>query len=402
MTAEAIEAPPRRARHPARLSHLHLFVVGWSYYLLVPVLAGRFGLFESSDSFSLMRRFCTPSDPWWPALMAYVALLPLAFLVGSLVAGRIPRVRPLATPVRAPTAVLIPLYALGVLVTGYGARGNLFAGYSQDMDLSVVGPVSTMQMCLLFQFLAARGAGLRSARWLGLLLLACSLLLLGMGGRLYVLSAVVAIYIHWWKFRARSARVRMRSLVAVIATPIAFAAAGMLRLGVFDPADLGFYIFAEPLFTSISAFTLMDGHGWAWLDAPRDFFSAFINLVPAAAWPGKADHVVNLLETSLPFEAPFGAVSIVVSTIANFGYLGGPLFVAFVGFVMERVRRGADSPAGQALYCYLCALLPFMFFRDPFPVQIKVALTGFVLVWLNRVLALMLEAMQQRQLTTRT
>jgi len=386
---------------PATLSHLHLFAIGWSYYLLVPALAGRLGLFESSDSFSLMRRFCQPTDPWWPLLLSYVALLPLAFAAGSLTAGSLPRLRALPTPLGRPTAALIPLYAIGLIVTGYGARANFFAGYSPDMDLSVVGPVSTMQMCILFQYLAARAAGLRSARWLALLLLACAVLLLGMGGRLYVLSSIVAIYIQWWKFRAKSARVRIRSLAAVIVTPLLFATAGMLRLGVFDPAELGFYVFAEPLFTSISAFTLMDSHGWSWLDGPRDFFSAFVNLVPAALWPGKADHVVSLLETPLPFEAPFGAVSIVVSTIGNFGFLGGPFFIGFVGFVMERVRRAAGTAAGQALYCYLCALLPFMFFRDPFPVQIKVAMTGFVLVWLNRVLGQVLASLPPSQLLAR-
>ena len=393
-SVEAATLPPKSRR--VRLSHLHLFMIGWTYYLLIPVLAGRLGLFENSDSFSLMQRFCAPSDPWWPALMAYVVMLPLAFFAGSFLARRIPRMRPLATPLRAPTSALLPLFAAGLVVTGFAARGNLFSGYSSDTDFSVVGPVATMQMCVLFQFLAARAAGLHSARWLGLTLLAGTFLLIGMGGRLYVLSSIVAIYIQWWMYRSRSARVRRRSLVAVIVVPLAFAVAGMLRLGVFNLADLGFYVFAEPLFTGISAFTLMDGHGWSWLDTPRDFFSAFINLVPAALWPDKAAHVVNLLDTSLPFEAPFGAISIVVSTIGNFGLLGGPVFVAVVGFVMERVRRAADAPARQALYCYLCALLPFMFFRDPFPVQIKVALTGFALVWLNRVIGVALQRLPRR------
>ncbi len=403
LTMRGESAPPAAApERRARLSHLHLFVIGWVYYLLIPVLAGRFGLFESSDSFSLMRRFCSPTDPWWPALILYVILLPLAFVAGSALAGRMPSMRGIRTPLEGPGRVLLPFYALALLLTGYAARGNLFAGYSEDLDLTVVGPVSTLQMCLLFQYLAARAGRSRSARWLGLLLLISSVLLIGMGGRLYVLSALAAIYIDWWKFRAADARARRRSLIAVIATPLVFGVVGMLRLGVFDLADLSFYVFAEPLFTSISAFTLMDGNGWALLDAPRDFFSAFINLIPAAVWPGKTEYVITLLDTSLKFEAPFGAISIVASTIGNFGYLGGPVFVAVVGFVMERVRRHTGAAAGRALYCYLCGLLPFMFFRDPFPVQIKVALIGFVLIWLNRTIGLLLGMLARGPWLTRS
>lgn len=386
----------------ARLSHLHLFSIGWVYYLLIPVLAGRLGLFENWDSFSLMRRFCSPHDPWWPALTLYVALMPVAFFVGSLAAGHVPATRPLKTPLHGSSQLLVPLYALALLLTGYAARGNLFAGYSEDLDLTAVGPVSTLEMCLLFQYLAARAVKSPASRALGLLLLICSVLLIGMGGRLYVLSALVAIYIDWWKFRAASAHVRRRSLFAVIAAPLVFGVVGMLRLGVFDPAELGFYIFAEPMFTSISAFTLMDSHAWALLDAPRDFYSAFINLIPAAIWPGKTEYVITLMDTSLNFEAPFGALSIVTSTIGNFGYLGGPLFVVFVGFVMERVRRSTGSASGRVLYCYLCSLLPFMFFRDPFPVQIKVALLGFALVWVNRAIGLMLSKLPRESQVTRS
>ncbi len=391
--SNAIAAVGSDSARRSRLSHLHLFAIGWVYYLLIPILAGRLGLFESSDSFSLMRRFASPQDRWWPALMLYAVLLPLAFLVGNALAGRIPNLRGLRTPIAGPSQILVPVYALALLLTGYAARGNFFAGYSADLDIAAVGPISTLQMCLVFQYLAARVEGSRSTRWLGILLLLSSVLLLGMGGRLYVLSALVAIYVDWWKFRASGPRARLRSLVAVIVTPLAFGVVGMLRLGVFDLADLSFYIFAEPLFTSISAFTLMDGNGWALLDTPRDFFSAFINLIPAAVWPGKTDYVISLLDTSLNFEAPFGAVSIVTSTIGNFGYLGGPLFLGFVGFVMGRTRRGTGTAAGRALYCYLCSLLPFMLFRDPFPVQIKVALLGFVLIWVNRVVGVVLETL---------
>ncbi len=386
--SRASQAGPARSGQASRLSHLHLFAIGWTYYLLIPILAGRLGLFESSDAFALMDRFCSPHDPWWPALISYAALLPVVFGLGSLAARRLPRAPAMATPLRQPTRILLPLYAVALLVTGYAARGNLFAGYSDDMDLSVVGPVATLQMCMLLQYLATKDARLPSSRWIGWLLVVSSILLIGMGGRLYVLSALVAVYFYWWKYTASGRRARRNSLAMLIAVPLLFSLVGMWRLGVFDVSQLGFYLFAEPLFTSISAFTLMSGRGWAMIDSPLDFLSAFFNIVPASIWPDKVNTVISLVDTPLQFQAPFGAISIVTSTIGNFGYLGGLAFVALVGFIMERVRRASGTPGGRALYCYLCCLLPFMFFRDPFQVQVKVVLTGFILIWINRLLAL--------------
>lgn len=380
-------AAPRQA--PASgLSYLHLFFVGWTYYLVIPVLAGKLGLFDAVDSFNLMSRYAQPHDPWWPVLIAYVLVLPLGFVAGALAGHRLPRLREPPTPLAQSTRILLPLYAVALVFTGIQARGSLFTGYTEGVDIGAAGPIATLQMAMLLQYLAAKAARLRAAVGLGALLIVSSVLLLAMGGRLYVLSALVAIYVYWWKYSATSAQARRRSLGAIIAVPLVFAMVGMWRLGTFDITELGFYVFAEPMFTSISAFTLMDGHGWSFFDAPRDFVSAFLNIVPTAIWPEKSRLVVSIIDSPLQFDAPFGAVSIVTSTIGNFGVVGGVAFVAFVGFVMERTRLAAATPMGRALYCYLCCLLPFMFFRDPYQVQVKVVLTGFLLVWVNRLLGI--------------
>jgi hypothetical protein len=376
-----------RRRSPARLSHIHLFFVGWTYYLAVPILAGKLGLFDAVNGFEMMSQYCTPADPWWPALIAFALLLPGAFVLGTALADAIPRARGFRTPIEWPTYVLLPLYAVALAVTTIQGRASLFAGYAEGVDISVAGPIATVQLALLLQYLAAKCAGLRSARALGLLLAAASIVLIGMGGRLYVLSALVALYVRWWMYGTSDPRARRRSLLLVVVVPVLFGIAGMWRLGIFDPSLMAFYLFAEPTFTSISAFTLMDGHSWKFLDTPTDLISAFVNIVPSPLWPEKTSFLMPLDESPLRFESPFGAISIVTSAIGNFGYPGGIAFVGFVGFVMERVRRATDTSAGRALYCYLCGLLPFMFFRDPFHVQVKVVITGFLLIWVNRLLA---------------
>jgi hypothetical protein len=336
----------------------------------------------------MVAAYSSSHDPGLPALGLYVLLLPLVFVAGTLLAQMLPRLRGIETPIAWPTRLLVPAYALLLAYTVYAARANLFQGYLVEVDASLAGPIATMQMMLLFQYLAAKAAGLAARRWLGLLMVGSSILLLGMGGRLYVLSSLLALYIYWWKYTAAGPAARRRSLLILLLAPLFFGIVGMWRLGVTDPSELGFYLIAEPLFTAISAFTLMSSHSWALIDVPKDFFSAFLNIVPAVVWPDKGSMIVSLTDTPLQFDSPLGAVSMVVSTIGNFGYIGGLVYIGLVGFILQRVRGASTSPAGRALYCYLCCLLPFMFFRDPFAVQVKVVLTGFLLLWLNRVLAL--------------
>jgi hypothetical protein len=393
MNSESLSAHGARVvtkvRGKSSLSHLNMFMIGWCYYLAIPILAGRLGWFESWEAFEMMERYCSPQASWWPILIAYVGMMPVMFLLGAWLAQSLPRVRSIRTPLAQGTQILLPIYALLLAGSAIAVRSSLFQGYGNDTDPAAAGPIATLQMALLLQYLASKAGGQSTARGLGALLAISSVLLLGMGGRLYVLSTLAAIYFYWWKFTASGPTARRRSMVALLLAPLFFGAVGMWRLGFFDISTFGFFLFAEPLFTSIPAFTMMEGHGWSLLAMPSDFLSAFINIVPTPLWPDKGSMLVSLADSPLPFESPFGAISIVTSTIGNFGLLGGPMFVAVVGFVMERVRRASGSPAGRALYCYLCCLLPFMFFRDPFQVQVKVVLTGFILIWVNRLLGLL-------------
>jgi hypothetical protein len=234
-----------------------------------------------------------------------------------------------------------------------------------------------------------KSAGVRFyARCFGLMLAANSVVLLSTGGRLYTVSAIVAAFFYYWNWGAKDDAARRRSAVFMLTVPIVMAALGSWRLGELDLGPLGFYLFAEPVFTSISGVTLVQGGSWSWLDLPRDFGSAFLNIVPSVFWPGKADLMVSLLDSDLRLQSPLGAMSIIASSIGNFGYVGGLTFFVGVGYVMGRARRNATSPVTRALYCYLSCLLPFLFFRDPFQIQIKLVITGFALVWLHRVLSI--------------
>lgn len=367
-----------------RLTHVHVFLIGWVYYLGGPVMVAYLGLLSSIESAEAWLRYVDTEGYLRWALPLYVLLMPLAFMLGDRMAGLIKPPKPRATYVRLANWVLWPFYAVLLAVLIFLASDMMFSGYVGGYDPAIMGPIATLQLLILFQYLLFKSSGLRVAARLNLaLLIVCSVVLLSMGGRLYVATALAAILFYKWNWGARGASARRRALMWAFFVVVVFAMLGMLRMGVFNPFFVLLYMFLEPLFTSISAFSVMRGD-WAWLaDSPNDFLVAFLNIVPSWLWPGKASFIVSSVEEFSVF-SPFGAKSIVASTIQNFGFAGGLVFVAVVGFFMGRSRINATSPISIAFYCYLVGLLLFIFFRDPFQIQVKLVLTGILLMWLYR------------------
>lgn len=361
-----------------------MLLLGWLFYIAFPMAAGLAGWLDDVPHAAPYADYFTADSPWWPALLLYSGLIPLAFAAGSKVS------RTLALPIVPHVRVdkiswaMLPLYCGLMTAFALSAREFLFQGYLGGVDSSVVGPLATMEMLLLFQFIVCKSAGLRMLTvGFGAMLGVCSILLLGMGGRLYVLTALVAVYFYWWNWVAKSARARLGSLGVSLLLVIAMVAVGMYRVGGADRDEFAFYVLAEPMYTGISGLSLVLNGSWSLIDTPKDLFSGFINLVPAAVWPGKSEYFVSLLDTSLDLESPFGGLSIIASTVGNFGLLGGLAFIGFVGAVLGWSSKNHGSALGRALYCVLVAMLPFMFFRDPFQVQIKVVLTAFALVGIH-------------------
>jgi hypothetical protein len=96
----------------------------------------------------------------------------------------------------------------------------------------------------------------------------------------YVATSLAAIMFYKWNWEAKAASARRRALMWALLLVVVFAMLGMLRMGVFNPFFLVLYLFLEPLFTSISAFSVMQGEEWLLFDVPKDFFYAFLNIVP--------------------------------------------------------------------------------------------------------------------------
>ena len=372
-------------RSKMRLTHNHVFLMGWAYYLGGPVIVAYLGLLNSIESAEAWLKYIDTEGTWKWALPLYVAAMPFFFVLGDRLSSLFKPAKPRAAHVRLANWVMWPLYALLLLVLVVAASDMIFSGYVGGYDPAIMGPIATLQMLILFQYLLFKSTGNRVAARLNLvLLIVCSVILLSMGGRLYVATSLAAIMFYKWNWEAKAASARRRALMWALLLVVVFAMLGMLRMGVFNPFFLVLYIFLEPLFTSISAFSVMQGEEWLLFDVPKDFFYAFLNIVPTWLWQDKAAFILESTAEKFAILSPFGAKSIVASTVQNFGFVGGLVFMSFVGYVMGRSRINSTSPISKAFYCYLTGLLLFIFFRDPFQIQVKLVLTGFLLVWLYR------------------
>jgi hypothetical protein len=363
-----------------KLTHRIIFGIGWFYYLMIPIFAIYFGLFEDVKVWSNYI-----SDDFNYPLVSYGILVIIAYTLGSSCAKINWKTSLYIKYSKLISWIFIPAYYFLFLYFTFAARQFIFTGYQNGVDASLVGPIATLEMALLFHYLFCKiFNNSRPAILTGILLLLTSIILLSMGGRIYVLSALTSIVFYAWNWGNVN---RRRLIIIMILALCIVVGLGMWRVGDFNTEVISFYIFAESLFTSISAFTLFQGGGWNWFDYPSNFIISFLNIIPVLLWPDKS-FILDSWSTVYPdIEAPFGALNIVASSVSNFGYLGGLFFIGLVGFIMELIQKISKYPLIRALYCYLVGLLPFIFFRDPYTVQVKLVLMAFVLTFFYGTLA---------------
>jgi hypothetical protein len=369
----------KKKNNSKELSHAIFFFVGWMYYLLLPIFTAYSGLFEGIDAIAAWSKYISVDINYF--LISYAALMPVFYILGSFSNRIRVRFNPSLQSLHMLSWIVIPIYSFLLVFYTLAARDFIFTGYSDGMDASLAGPIATLEMAILFHYLTCKSSGNKQlSLFPGFLLTVTSIVLLGMGGRIYVISALVSVFFYIWNWGGFSVAKRRQILMLFTLTPFGLVAIGMWRVGDLNFNVVGFYLFAESLFTSISAFTLMQSSSWHWLNFPIDFIVSILNVIPIFFWPNKSLVLASLLDVNLDIESPFGAYNVIASSITNFGFIGGLCFIGLVGFIMGLAKKSSDSPLIKAFYCFLVGLLPFIFFRDPYMVQVKLVVMAFFLV----------------------
>jgi hypothetical protein len=272
----------------------------------------------------------------------------------------------------------------------FRARDELGQGYLAEYRADVMGPLATVNLLSLLALLNLKQW--RQSPSLDIafsaLLLVNSILLLSMGGRMYVVTPFVALFLQYINTRRRRPAERLRLLAIVIGVLGALMIVGLWRLdSVLEFRLLVLTALAEPLLTSISLATYAACGQIEILAMPINFLGSIVNFVPSILLPGKAELVPELDPTGVCVAAPFGATHIGPALIVNFGLVGACCFLVVFGFLIKgsrSVQRG-----GWWFHYYICGLLPLMFFRDGFLIFNKALigsglLVALAIVWLDR------------------
>lgn len=261
------------------------------------------------------------------------------------------------------------------------ARELLFSGYLIAYRPDLMGPLANISLATLLIYLnLEQWQQSPRLRWAyGGLLALNSVVLLSMGGRLYVAATLVAVFLqHFNGATGRRPAARLAGLATLFAAVALLSLVGLWRMdGELDLGATGTLLLAEPVLTSISLGTLLDCSMIDLVAVPRNFSSSIINFIPSAVLPNKDELMVELDPGGNCLASPFGATHLGTSLLVNFGLLGSFVIVFLFALAMKLLR---GRRPGWWLYHYLCSLLPFMLFRDGFLIFNKAFFaTGLVL-----------------------
>lgn len=365
-----------------RLYHNYLFLFGFIYYLVCPIIVQYFHILEDAPAMNLFYQNSLSEEE----LKRYVLmcfLLFVAFYAGSfgalmfrkkcIVLNDIPISSISTNYPKVKMWLLFPLLLINQYLI-FSHRSILFTGYTLDYPVGFLGNIATFNSLYLFLFLYAIVISDCKRNFLKFLLIENSVVLIGLGSRMFVLIPVVAFLIYLLDQK----KIKSSRLVAVAGVCIFF----FLLVGVFRGGEGAFnsdvFLFiglGEPLLTWLTVSTFITNNPTiGLLEYPGNFLGTFINFIPSFIFPSKADFIPSI---PYVYDSPFGATSIFTSLYGNFGLLVAPLFVFLGGFLLTVIRYRVNIFFQIYYYC-CCGIIPFLLFRDMQSAN-KLLFTGFLL-----------------------
>jgi hypothetical protein len=380
------------ARHALRpggveINHVVIFSFGFLFYWILPVAAGALGLFADEPALALWYRTYDSAarSGGFPAFVVAAVVSYVAFLGGDRLGSRMRlqserpnRLRLLHDP-RLLRLFLLPAILIAAAY-GWRLRGELFTGYQTVYEADTTRGTFTAANVLLLALCLLRWAeadywGADARGWWKVLTdpfvvayAISALLVLSLGGRLYIVSAMLMALTYRSVFR------RPLPLLPALAVPVIGAlvagAVGSLRLGYApSPMAVAVNVLLEPLFTSFSLLHHIAQDHVPFLAAPRFLVSDFVNLVPTAVLPIKAQLLLDPADYGHQVFSPGGALNSYFSFTINFGSAGMVPVMFLIGWGMAVLKR-RTTPHLRVRYCMLSGWLAFTFFRDAFSISL--------------------------------
>ena len=365
------------------IDHRWLFLFGFIFYLYIPYLAGISHAFTGYPGIALYRDYF---DKIPAAQMRAYHLITLSWLIAFFLGHSCfnllrPPKKPLqlfprdSTDYGLPAVGLLLFFLMFVFI--FLARNSLFGGYA-SYDVGARGKMSTLLVIFNFFLLYQLIAKTKRSFFIVAGTIITSLLLLSMGGRMYVFQTLVILLVYKTSFAPK----RWSSLKIFGFAIFGFFLAsfsGILRLGASYNIERGLYsFFAEPVFTWISTSTFLASNQIPWINVPLNFLTSFLNLVPNTI-VSTQPYLVSGQGMGFHYLSPLGADSVWTTYVINFGIIGSFFFIFLTGFLLNFLRYNSQRNRFAAVYYILvCGIMPFQFFRDGFYIVNKQLFFNFL------------------------
>lgn len=350
--------------------HSLLFIIGFIYYLIIPLLIGISGYFSNMPA---MDRWYADFHNIERLLLNYIYIV-LSYLVAFYIGGFSFRMLPKTKVLKIKNMNSSKSYFVSIVILlvvfylGFIKRSILFTGYETygDSILGALGTINSVSTVLLIYLAINEQVSYIQYKILLFAVVISSLLLLGLGSRMYILIPILSLLI--FKFYYAKNLYKIKKLLPLLLFAIFFLLLiGAWRIGMkLDLQFIGYLFIAEPIFTWWSVASFLANNEIEIVAMPLNYITSFLNFLPSFLFDNKANLIIQINETYY-YSSPLGADSIFVNVQGNFGFFIGFFFMFIVGFYYSIIEiMGKNNAFLRAYYIGICSILPFQFFRDNF------------------------------------
>jgi len=260
----------------------------------------------------------------------------------------------------------------------YLSRGSLLGGYG-SYDIAARGKMSTLLVIFNFFLLYQLLSGQKPSIYLVTGVIITSLLLLSMGGRMYVMQTFLIYLIYKTSFAPKKWKAS-QILMVIFAGFLVGSFMGLWRMNTsFGWNRAAYSLLAEPVFTWFSTSTYLISNDIPVIQVPLNFLTSFLNMIPNTVISFKP-FLVSTASMVKDYHNPLGADSVWSTFVINFGWAGSIVFIFITGFMLNLLRHLSEKSRFWAVYYIsVCGMLPFQFFRDGFYIIHKQLYFNFLL-----------------------
>lgn len=352
-----------------------LFLVGLTYYCLLPILSINF-LYENSIVQIFNSRFPNPEFNIFILLVAiYCISIYFGFNVKLETKG-------INISVNRTNYYFIVLFFFISFILIINLNEILFpAGYTDGYDIAHRGQLTTLYlMCVWWYIFFDDKSFFKGYKYFFIILILISgINLLFLGSRLGFLTGIIALVVNLYIKTAFSIFKFIYVSTSIILIFMLVILVGVVRDGSNISLDGFLNIFqAESIFIYMSIPAYLNGEELPLINEPIDLVATLIGFIPSSLFLNKFELMDLYSAISSDRSSGMGGGNHIIILLANFGIIFMPLMGLLEGLFLKSVIASSIYSKFNFTNCILIiSLLPFIWFREGMQTPLKLICLNF-------------------------